>query len=93
MTIQQPGDLVLTHSRGVHQGFNLGGNINVSCNWADDKWEGLVDEKRVLLCECGDELEEELNDASMASIDWALKCRSHNGGGMLLIPYGDHSLF
>jgi len=38
VAIQKPGDLILTHIDGSHQGYNTGNNLAIAVNWANEDW-------------------------------------------------------
>jgi hypothetical protein len=38
VAIQKPGDLILTHIEGTHQGYNTGNNLAIAVNWANKEW-------------------------------------------------------
>jgi JmjC domain, hydroxylase len=47
VAFQQPGDLILSDSRGAHQGWNAGENCAISCNYLD--YASITDIKADLL--------------------------------------------
>ena len=38
VAVQKPGDLILTHNHGSHQGYNTGNNLAIAVNWATMNW-------------------------------------------------------
>ena len=38
VAVQKPGDLILTHNHGSHQGYNTGNNLAIAVNWATKDW-------------------------------------------------------